>query len=69
MDCQMTASSSPTVRPQDPPQQAACESGKKKNHTVKNVLLVNALLTILFLSETYGGRVHDKRIADATPSP
>jgi hypothetical protein len=36
---------------------------------VKNVLLVNALLTILFLSDTYGGRVHDKRIADATPYP
>jgi len=33
------------------------------------VLLVNALLMILFLSDTYGGRVHDKRIADATPYP
>ena len=32
-------------------------------------LLVNALLLILFLSDTYGGRVHDKRIADATPYP
>jgi hypothetical protein len=30
---------------------------------------VNALLIILFLSDTYGGRVHDKPIADATPSP
>ena len=46
-----------------------CYSGKKKDHTVKNVLLVNALLLILFLSDTYGGRVHDKRIADATPYP
>jgi hypothetical protein len=36
---------------------------------VKNVLLVNAPLTILFLSDTYGGHVHDKRIADATPYP
>jgi hypothetical protein len=36
---------------------------------VKNVLLVNALLTILFLSDTYGGRVHDKPIADMTPYP
>ncbi|SRR6266446_8592443 len=35
----------------------------------KNVLLVNALLTILFLSATCGGRIHDKRIAEATPSP
>src|SRR5437867_7683544 len=31
--------------------------------------LVNALLLILFLSDTYGGRVHDKPIADATPYP
>ena len=36
---------------------------------MKNVLLVNAPLTILFLSETYGGRIHDKRITEATPSP
>jgi hypothetical protein len=34
---------------------------------VKNVLLVNAPLTILFLSETHGGRVHEKRIAEASP--
>jgi hypothetical protein len=31
--------------------------------------LVNALLIILFLSDTYGGRVHDKPIADVTPYP
>ena len=36
---------------------------------MKNVLLVNALLLILFLSDTYGGCTHDKRIADATPYP
>ena len=36
---------------------------------MKNVLLVKAPLTILFLSATHGGRVHDKRIADETPYP
>jgi DDE superfamily endonuclease len=36
---------------------------------VKNVLLVNAPLTIVFLSDTYGGRVHAKRIAETTPYP
>ena len=36
---------------------------------MKNVLLVNALLIILFLSDTYGGRTHDKPIVDATPYP
>jgi hypothetical protein len=30
---------------------------------------VHALLLILFLSDTSGGRVHEKPIADATPSP
>ena len=44
-------------------------SGKKSDHTVKNVLLVNALLSILFLSDTSGGRRHDKRLAEATPYP
>jgi hypothetical protein len=36
---------------------------------VKNVLLINAALTILFLSDTYAGSTHDKRIAEATPYP
>jgi hypothetical protein len=30
---------------------------------------VNALLLILFLSDTYGGRTHEKPIADTTPYP
>lgn len=33
------------------------------------MLLVNAPLIILFLSETTGGRVHDKTIVDSTPYP
>src|SRR5262250_222802 len=57
------------VRPRDPAEQQASYSGKKRDHTVQNVLLVNALLLILFLSDTHGGRVHDLRIAEATPSP
>jgi hypothetical protein len=36
---------------------------------VKNVLLINAALTILFLSETYAGSTHDQQSADATPYP
>src|SRR5262249_26952967 len=38
-------------------------------HTVQNALLVHALLMLLLLSDTDGGRMHEKRIADATPSP
>jgi hypothetical protein len=44
-------------------------NGKKKDHTVKKVWLVKAPLAILFLSDTDGGRTHDKPIADATPYP
>ena len=55
------------VRPQDPPEQTDTYSGKKKDHTVKNVLLVNALLIILFLSNTYGGRNFSRVDAYASP--
>ena len=33
------------------------------------MLLINAARMILFLSETYAGRTHDQRIAEATPYP
>lgn len=33
------------------------------------MLLIDAALRILFLSDTYEGSVHDKRIADSTPYP
>ena len=36
---------------------------------MKNLRLVTAPLTMLFLSETADGRVQDKRLADATPYP
>jgi hypothetical protein len=36
---------------------------------VKNILPGNASLTILFRSETCGGRIHAKRIAEVTPYP
>jgi DDE superfamily endonuclease len=36
---------------------------------VNNVLLIDAALTLLFLSDTYAGRTHDKRSAEATPYP
>jgi hypothetical protein len=36
---------------------------------VKTVLRINAALMILFLSDTYPGSTHEKRIAEATPYP
>src|SRR5690348_16831439 len=56
-------------RPKDADQQKSHSSGKKKCHTVKNVLLVDKQLTIQFLSPTHPGTVHEKRIAEATPYP
>src|SRR5436305_10790560 len=56
-------------RPKDADQQKSYYSGKKKCHTVKNVVLINRQLSIEFLSQTHEGRVHDKRIADSTPYP
>jgi hypothetical protein len=36
---------------------------------VKTVLLINAALTMLFLSETSAGSIHDTRMAEMTPYP
>jgi hypothetical protein len=36
---------------------------------LKNLLLINTALRILFLSDTHPGRVHDKRIVDTMPYP
>src|SRR5688572_1738452 len=36
----------------------------KKSHTIKNVLLAGGNKKILYLSQTYEGSVHDKKIAD-----
>ena len=52
------------ARPKDDAEQKSCYSGKKKCHSLKNLLLINAVLTILFLSDTFEGSVHDKWIAD-----
>jgi hypothetical protein len=45
------------------------ERGKHSDHTGKHVLVVPALLRLRWRSDTSGGRVPDKRMADATPSP
>ena len=52
-------------RPKDSKQQKEYYSGKKKTHTKKNIIIVHPQDTrILYLSETKGGRVHDKRCLD-----
>jgi hypothetical protein len=38
-------------------------SGKKKTHTVKNLLIVSSLGVILWLGQTVAGKIHDKKLA------
>jgi hypothetical protein len=52
-------------RPKNPEKQALHYSGKKKTHTDKNVVIVDLRRKdIGFLSRTYVGKTHDKKIAD-----
>lgn len=66
VDFMMDGTERPVHRPQDSIEQKDQYSGKKKKHTVKNNLIgdVDELL-VRYLSETYPGRTHDKRICDA----
>ena len=55
-------------RPKDPTKQAAAYSGKKKSHCDKNVVIVQAKSKrVGFLSQTYTGKTHDKKIVDREP--
>ena len=52
-------------RPKNPGKQAAHYSGKKKTHSDKNVVVTDARgRRVGFLSGTYPGKTHDKRVAD-----
>jgi hypothetical protein len=52
-------------RPRNAEKQALFYSGKKKAHTTKNIIVANATSDrVLFLSATYAGKTHDKKIAD-----
>jgi hypothetical protein len=56
----------PIQRPKNQEAQKTYYSGKKKRHTVKNNVLVNARAKIGLLSATCEGKKHDKKIADET---
>ena len=52
-------------RPTDAAQQQEHYSGKKKTHTDKNILLVNAHTDkVIYLGPTVAGKKHDKKAAD-----
>ena len=53
-------------RPKSPEKQALHYSGKEKAHTDKNVVIVDLRRKCIgFLSRTYVGKTHDKKIADS----
>jgi len=55
-------------RPKNPVKQASHYSGKHKAHSDKNVVVVNAKTKrVGYLSQTYAGKIHDKKIADSEP--
>jgi len=54
----------PIVRPKDKDARKLYFSGKKKQHTIKNILIINILCRIIFLGITCGGKKHDKKAAD-----
>ena len=60
----MDAAERAVERSQDNDNQQDHYSGKQKDHTVKNNLMCRDNQQIVYLSETYEGSVHDKKIAD-----
>ena len=55
-------------RPKNPAKQALHYSGKQKTHSDKNVVVVNAKTKrVGYLSQTYAGKMHDKKIVDTEP--
>ena len=54
----------PIPRPKDKQLQKKYYSGKKKQHTVKNIVIINTQGEIRFLTPTCEGKKHDKKATD-----
>jgi hypothetical protein len=55
-------------RPKDKAKQTWHYNGKHKTHSDKNIVVVNAKIKrVGYLSQTYAGKVHDKKIVDTEP--
>ncbi len=55
-------------RPKNPEKQALHYSGKKKTHSDKNVVITHRRTKrVGYLSQTYAGKTHDKKVADNEP--
>ena len=65
VDCIIAGPERRIQRPQDPTEQQEKYRGKKKAHTVKNHLMVDLEACLVrSLSQTFAGRMHDKRLCD-----
>ncbi len=51
-------------RPIDGDEQEEYYSGKKKCHTIQNILLIQETCTVAYLSPTHAGKWHEKSIVD-----
>ncbi|MEM9009468.1 MAG: transposase family protein, partial [Cyanobacteria bacterium P01_F01_bin.86] len=54
----------PINRPKDKDKQKDYYSGKKKTHSVKNIIINERGGKVVYLSDTHPGKKHDKKIAD-----
>ena len=65
VDCIIDGTERRIQRPHNATEQQDPYSGKKKAHTVKNNLMIDiAERLVRYLSQTFAGRIHDKRMCD-----
>lgn len=64
-DYQIDGTDRRRLRPENPEKQREYYSGKRKAHSVKNLVLIKTNAeTVVYLSPTVAGSQHDKKIAD-----
>jgi len=51
-------------RPRDQESQRIYYSGKRKSHTIKNIVIINEQCKIILLTLTCEGKKHDKKVSD-----
>ena len=65
VDCIIDGTERRRQRPKEAKKQALHYSGKKKTHSDKNVVIATVKKKrVSFLSQTYPGKTHDKKVAD-----
>jgi hypothetical protein len=62
--CWHDGTARPIHRPANPEDQQEYDSGKKKCHTIKNLLVIDEACQMCFLSATYEGKANEKILAE-----